>query len=97
MPNGWHKVADKKLTSSVAEKSGLSIEDASRAIDALVSSVAEALSHGEATKIKGFGTFTVKERAARMGRNPRTGETIHVPSKNVAVFKPGPRLKEYLE
>ncbi|OUU79864.1 MAG: DNA-binding protein HU [Gammaproteobacteria bacterium TMED78] len=83
-----------QLIDSVASQANLSKADASRAVDALVSSVSSSLRDGDQVSIVGFGTFTVKHRAARMGRNPRTGETIQIAATNVPGFKAGKALKE---
>jgi DNA-binding protein HU-beta len=83
-----------ELIESVAASAGLSKADAGRAVDAVVDSIAGALSGGNQVSMVGFGTFTVKHRAARQGRNPRTGETIQIKASNVPGFKAGKALKE---
>ncbi|MCP3999606.1 MAG: HU family DNA-binding protein [Gammaproteobacteria bacterium] len=83
-----------ELIESVAASAGLSKADAGRAVDAVVQSIASALSGGNQVSLVGFGTFTVKHRAARQGRNPRTGETIQIKASNVPGFKAGKALKE---
>jgi DNA-binding protein HU-beta len=83
-----------ELIESVAASAGLSKADAGRAVDAVVESIAGALSGGNQVSLVGFGTFTVKHRAARQGRNPRTGETIQIKASNVPGFKAGKALKE---
>jgi DNA-binding protein HU-beta len=83
-----------ELIESVAASAGLSKADAGRAVDAVVDSIAGALSGGNQVSLVGFGTFTVKHRAARQGRNPRTGETIQIKASNVPGFKAGKALKE---
>ncbi len=83
-----------ELIAAVAEKAGLSKKDADTAIAAVVASVTEALSQGEKVQLVGFGSFEVKHRAARMGRNPRTKEPMPVPAGKVPVFKPGKALKD---
>lgn len=73
---------------------GLSKKDAATALDAAINAIGDALKAGDSVSLIGFGTFSVKERAAREGRNPRTGETVKIAaSKNVA-FKPGKTLKD---
>lgn len=83
-----------ELVSSVAEKAGITKAQAAAAIDATVETVTEAMSSGDAVAIIGFGTFRVGERAARTGRNPRTGEAMEIPAAKVPKFTPGKALKE---
>jgi DNA-binding protein HU-beta len=82
------------LIEAVAEQAGLSKADAGRAVDALVDSVTDSLKSGSQVSLVGFGTFSVKKRAARQGRNPRTGETIQIKASNVPGFKAGKALKD---
>jgi DNA-binding protein HU-beta len=82
------------LIENVAGETGLSKADAGRAVDAVVGAVTEALSGGGQVSLVGFGTFSVKKRAARQGRNPRTGETIQIKASNVPGFKAGKALKD---
>lgn len=84
------------LVQAVADEANLSKADAARAVDAVLSSVGKALKQGDTVALVGFGTFQVKERAARTGRNPRTGEQVKVPSKRTPYFKMGKELKERL-
>ncbi len=81
------------LISSVAESSGLTKADASRAVDGVFSSIASALSSGDDVRIVGFGSFSVANRAASTGRNPRTGEEIQIPASKQPKFKAGAPLK----
>ena len=83
-----------QLIDSVASEANLSKADASRAVDAIVGSISGSLKNGDQVSIVGFGTFTVKHRATRMGRNPRTGEAIQISATNVPGFKAGKALKE---
>jgi DNA-binding protein HU-beta len=83
-----------ELIESVAASAGLSKADAGRAVDAIIESIAGALKGGSQVSLVGFGTFTVKARAARQGRNPRTGETIQIKASNVPGFKAGKALKD---
>ena len=83
-----------ELVDAVAGAANLSKADAGRAVDAVVSSVASSLQKGEQVSVVGFGTFSVKHRAARAGRNPRTGETIQIKASNVPGFKAGKALKD---
>ena len=82
------------LISAVAAGTGLSKADAGRAIDATTSAIAGELSGGGSVSLVGFGTFSVSHRAARMGRNPATGESIHINASHVPKFKAGKALKE---
>ena len=81
------------LISSVAEASGLTKADAGRAVDGVFDSIASALSSGDDVRIVGFGSFSVANRAASTGRNPRTGEEIQIPASNQPKFKAGAPLK----
>ncbi len=83
-----------ELIDSVAEAADLSKASAARAVDAVTDAIAEALKKDDQVTIVGFGTFSVRKRAARSGRNPRTGETINIKASNVPGFKPGKALKD---
>lgn len=83
-----------ELIGSIADRSGLSKADASKALDAFVSSVSDALAGGDRISLVGFGSWSVDERSARMGRNPRTGEEIQIAAKKVVKFKPGAGLSD---
>ena len=83
-----------ELIDAVANEANLSKADAGRAVDAVVDSISSALSKGQQVSVVGFGTFSVKHRAARSGRNPRTGETIQIKASNVPGFKAGKALKD---
>ena len=83
-----------ELIDAIADDAGLSKADAGRALDAVVNSVTGALKGGQSVSLVGFGTFNVKARAARMGRNPRTGEAIQIRACNVPSFKAGKGLKD---
>jgi len=83
-----------ELISAIAEESGLSKADAGRALDATISSVTNALTGGDSISLIGFGTFAVKERSARAGRNPQTGETIQIKASKIPSFKAGKTLKD---
>ena len=83
-----------ELIDSVAEAADLSKASAARAVDAVTDAIAEALKKDDQVAIVGFGTFSVRKRAARSGRNPRTGETINIKASNVPGFKPGKALKD---
>ena len=83
-----------ELIDAVAESADLSKADATKAVDAFASTVTDALNQGDQVTLVGFGTFTVRERAARTGRNPRTGESIDIPASKVPGFKAGKALKD---
>ena len=83
-----------ELIAAVAEKAELSKKDAEAAITAAVEAITGALIEGEKVQLVGFGSFEVKTRAARVGRNPRTGEPMTYPACKVPVFKPGKALKD---
>ncbi len=83
-----------ELVANVAEKAGLTKKDAEKAVNALFSSVEEALVANDKVQMIGFGTFEVKERAERTGRNPQTGAEIKIPASKNPVFKAGKALKD---
>ena len=82
------------LIAKVAEKSELSKKQAEAALNAFTDTIAEALKAGDKVQLMGFGTFEVKERAARVGRKPSTGETITIPAKKSPAFKAGKGFKD---
>ena len=82
------------LVAKVAEKSGVTKKDAEKAVAGIFAAVQEALVAGDKVQVLGFGTFEVKERAARTGRNPRTSETIEIPASKQPAFKAGQALKD---
>jgi DNA-binding protein HU-beta len=83
-----------ELIDAIAADSGLSKADAGRALDAFTGAITGALKKGGSVSMVGFGTFSVKARAARTGRNPRTGETIQIKASNNPSFKAGKALKD---
>ncbi len=83
-----------EFISAVAEASGLSKADATRAVDAYADVVKTALQGGDNVTLVGFGAFEVRERAARTGRNPRTGETLEIAASKTPSFKAGKALKD---
>ena len=83
-----------ELVAAVAEQAGLSKKDAEAAVKAFTDVVAEALKAGDKIQLVGFGTFEVSERAAREGRNPRTGETMIIEASKTPKFKAGKALKD---
>ncbi|AQS56662.1 MAG: HU family DNA-binding protein [Novibacillus thermophilus] len=86
-----------ELTAKVAEACNLTKKDASEAVDAVFDAITEALKAGEKVQLIGFGNFEVRERAARKGRNPQTGEEIDIAASKVPAFKPGKALKELVQ
>lgn len=82
------------LINAVAEASDLSKKDAGKAVDAVFQTIMDSLKAGEKVQIIGFGNFEVRDRAARKGRNPQTGEEIEIPASKVPAFKPGKALKD---
>ena len=83
-----------ELISFIAHKAELSRADAGRALDAVTDGITQALKKGDSVLIVGFGGFSVTERAAREGRNPRTGEVVHIAASKVPKFTPGKGLKD---
>lgn len=84
----------KELVAAIAAKAELSKKDAEKAVEAFVAAVTDELKAGEKVQLVGFGTFEVAERAARSGRNPRSGETIEIKAAKTPKFKAGNTLKE---
>jgi len=82
------------LVSKVASTSGLTKADATKAVDSVFDAISEALSNDQEVRLVGFGTFSVSNRAATTGRNPRTGEKIDIPASKQPKFKPGKGLKD---
>ncbi len=83
-----------ELVASVAEKAGMTKKDAEKAVNALFESVEQALAKDDKVQIIGFGTFEVKAREERKGRNPQTGAEITIPASKTPVFKAGKSLKD---
>ena len=83
-----------ELINAVAQKTELSKKDSEKAVVAVLDAISETLAAGEKVALVGFGTFEVKERAAREGINPRTKEKIEIPASKLPVFKAGKALKE---
>ena len=79
---------------AVAEKAGMTKKDAEKALAATVDAITEAVSTGDKVQLVGFGSFEVKQREARVGRNPKTKEAIEIPATRVPVFKAGRALKD---
>lgn len=83
-----------ELIAKIQSKTVIDKKVMSNAIDALVESISEELANGGTVQLVGFGTFSVKERAARTGRNPQTGEEIQIPAKKAPIFKAGKAFKD---
>jgi len=83
-----------ELIDAVSDEAGLSKADATRAFDAVISVITDALKKGDQVSVVGFGSFLVRQRSARVGRNPQTGAEIQIKAANVPAFKPGKALKE---
>lgn len=84
------------LVEEVAQASGMPKAQASQAVDAVIASIKKAMMDDIAVSVVGFGTFSVKERAARIGRNPRTGEPVDIKKSRVVAFKPAKAFKDEL-
>ena len=82
------------LINAVAEGTELSKKDATKAVDAVFDAIMGALQQGDKVQLIGFGNFEVRERAARKGRNPQTGDELEIPASKVQAFKPGKALKD---
>lgn len=82
------------LVKSISEKSGLTRTDAEKALNAFIDSVEEALVNGDKVQLVGFGSFEVRERAARKGRNPQTNEEITIKASKAPVFRSGKALRD---
>ena len=86
-----------ELIAAVAEKAGISKKDADNAVNAVIDSIMEAVAKEEKVQLVGFGTFEVREREARTGRAPRTGETIQIAASRNPVFKAGKAFKDAIK
>ena len=85
-----------ELVEDVARAAELTKKDAERLVEIVFESIIETLNHGEKIELRGFGSFRVRERGARRGRNPKTGAPVDIPAKRVPYFKPGKELKELI-
>ena len=83
-----------ELVAAIAEKTDLSKKDSERALNAILDVITASLKEDDKVRLTGFGTFEIKEREARVGRNPSTGKTIEIPASRVPAFKAGKELKE---
>lgn len=85
-----------ELVEDVARAAELTKKDAERLVEIVFESIIETLNKGEKIELRGFGSFRVRERGARRGRNPKTGDPVDIPAKRVPYFKPGKELKELI-
>jgi DNA-binding protein HU-beta len=83
-----------QIVEAVAKNASVTKAEGARVMEAVIKSITDALSSGERVTITGFGTFEVRQRAARMGRNPQTGETIQIPAQRTPAFRAGKSLKD---
>ena len=90
----WNKT---KLIDQIAQKADVPKTVGARVLDATMDAIIDALRTGNSVPLVGFGTFSVKDRAARKGRNPRTGVEIHIPATKVPTFKAGKKFKETVQ
>ena len=85
-----------ELIAAVAAKAGISQKDAGVAVAAVLDEIKEAMKKGDKVQLVGFGSFEVRAKAARTGKNPRTGETINIPASKAPAFKAGKAFKDYI-
>jgi integration host factor subunit beta len=85
-----------ELVEYVARAAELTKKDAERLVEIVFESIIDTLNQGEKIELRGFGSFRVRERGARRGRNPKTGDPVNIPAKRVPYFKPGKELKELI-
>ncbi len=88
------KMNKSELIQAVSDATDLPKATAAKALDAVVDNIKDALAEGDSVTLIGFGTFLVRERAARVGRNPQTGKELEIPASKVPAFKPGKALKD---
>lgn len=84
------------LVEKVAQEADMTKKDAEQLVEIIFESIVSTLNKGEKIELRGFGSFRVRERNARNGRNPKTGTSVSIPAKRVAYFKPGKELKEVI-
>lgn len=84
------------LVEKVSKEAEMTKKDAEQLVEIIFESIVGSLNKGEKIELRGFGSFRVRERNARKGRNPKTGEAVDIPAKRVAYFKPGKELKELI-
>ncbi len=86
-----------ELVSEIAQRSGMTKKDTEKFVSTFVSVVQETIASGDTVAILGFGTFSARDRSARQGRNPKTGEAIHIPASRVPVFRPGRTFRDSVD
>lgn len=91
--NGMTKA---QLVTEVSRNAGVTKKDAERMVNTVIESIVDSLKGGEKIELRGFGSFRIRKRGSRIGRNPKTGARVAVPSKRVPYFKPGKELREML-
>ncbi|MGI8654023.1 MAG: integration host factor subunit beta [Pyrinomonadaceae bacterium] len=96
MQRGSGSMTKAELVEDVARAAELTKKDAERLVELVFESIIETLNQGEKIELRGFGSFRVRERGARRGRNPKTGDPVDIPAKRVPYFKPGKELKELI-
>lgn len=84
------------LVERVAEQADMTKKDAEQLVEIIFDSITASLNRGEKIELRGFGSFRVRDRNSRKGRNPKTGEAVDIPAKRVAYFKPGKELKDLI-
>ena len=94
--NGETTLNKTELIAHIAEKHLMTKVDADKVVQTFLETIRDEAKNGDGLTIVGFGTFKVKEKPAREGRNPKTGETVHIPAKRVLHFKPSPALNKEL-
>ncbi len=93
---GDERMTKAELVEDVARAAELTKKDAERLVEIVFESIIDTLNQGEKIELRGFGSFRVRERGARRGRNPKTGDPVDIPAKRVPYFKPGKELKELI-
>ena len=96
MENEWDMIKSELIAILAEENPHLYQRDVERVVSTVFDTITEALAEGDRVELRGFGAFSIKERESRTGRNPRTGEAVHVPKKHVPFFKTGKELRERL-
>ena len=84
------------LVEEISRATGLNKKDTSIIVNEVINNICRALAEGDKVELRGFGSFRIRERGERTGRNPKTGEQVHVPPKRIPYFKPGKHLREEL-
>lgn len=86
-----------QLIDMIAKKTGMKKKDAASCTDAVLDAITETLEHGQQLSLVGFGTFDIRKRSERIGRNPRTGEKMTIPESSSCIFRPGRKLREAIK